>query len=57
MAVGRELDTEVISQAAQVGLAGVAVVLQKFAASVAPDVVAEADRQKLFIAGLESVRS
>ncbi len=57
MAVGRELDAEVISQAAQVGLAGVAVVLQKFAASVAPDVVAEADRQKLFIAGLESERS
>jgi UDP-2,3-diacylglucosamine hydrolase len=53
MSVGRELDAAVIAQAAKAGLAGVGVVLQKFAASVGPEVVAEADRRKLFIAGLE----
>lgn len=53
LSVGRELNAAVIAQVAGAGLAGVGVVLQKFAACVGPDVVAEADRRKLFIAGLE----
>lgn len=52
VAAGRELDSEVIGKAAEAGLAGVAVVLRKFAASVAKEAITEADRRKLFIAAL-----
>lgn len=52
LAVGRDLDAAVIAKAADAGLAGVAVVLQKFSAGVGDDAVAEADRRKLFIAAV-----
>ena len=54
---GRELDVEVIAAAAEAGLAGVGVVLHKFTASVGSEVVAEADRRKLFVIALERERS
>lgn len=54
VAAGRELDAAVIETACDAGLAGVAVVLKKFAATVPSEVVAEADRRRLFIAALAS---
>ena len=57
MPAGRELDVEVIAASAEAGLAGVGVVLHKFTASVGSEVVAEADRRKLFVIALERERS
>ncbi len=53
VAAGRDLSREVVAQVADAGLAGIAVVLRKFAASVSADVVAEAERRRLFVVGLE----
>ncbi len=50
LAAGRDLDRSVIEAAAEAQLAGIGVVLQKFAASVAPELVEEANRRKLFVA-------
>lgn len=50
LAVGRDLDAELIAKIEAAGLAGIAVVLQKFSAGVGPEAIAEADRRKLFIA-------
>ncbi len=52
VAAGRHLEQDMIAQAAEAGFAGIAVVLQKFAASVDAATIAEADRRKLFIAAL-----
>ncbi|MBU1212031.1 MAG: UDP-2,3-diacylglucosamine diphosphatase LpxI [Alphaproteobacteria bacterium] len=52
LAIARDLDAAVIASAADAGLAGVAVVLQKFTAGVGDEAIAEADRRKLFIAAV-----
>lgn len=52
LAAGRDLEQDMIGIAADAGFAGIAVVLQKFAASVADACIAEADRRKVFIASL-----
>lgn len=49
LSAGRDLDRDVINAAADAQLAGIGVMLQKFAASVAPELVAEANRRKLFV--------
>jgi len=50
LAAGRDVNAEILAKASAAGLAGVAFVLQKFSAGVGEDVVAAADRHKLFIA-------
>lgn len=50
LSAGRDLDLETIRRIAAAGLAGVAVVLQKFSAGVGEEAVAEANRRKLFVA-------
>lgn len=52
VSAGRDVDKDVLDAADAAGLAGVGVVLQKFTASVSEDVIADADRRKLFIAAL-----
>ncbi|MCH9807470.1 MAG: UDP-2,3-diacylglucosamine diphosphatase LpxI [Alphaproteobacteria bacterium] len=52
LAAGRDLEQDMIAKAAEAGFAGIVVVLQKFAASVADSAISEADRRKVFIAAL-----
>ncbi|KUO53991.1 MAG: hypothetical protein APF80_12805 [Alphaproteobacteria bacterium BRH_c36] len=52
LAIARDLDAAVIASAADAGLAGVAVVLQKFAAGVGDGAIALADQRNLFIAAV-----
>lgn len=52
LSAGRDLCGDVIEAASAAGFAGVAVVLNKFAASVGDDLVGHANRRKLFVAVL-----